>query len=246
MLFSFAIIPYRGNCSLGWIDNVWRWKGSRLRLLLASLPVEEVSKMEKLAPVRFETVFLDKNPPEDDRISELVCWGRRFHKLGLAVKSAGNLSFRTGSGFIVSATGVALEALERENLVEVLKVEIGQGQILVHAKGRLVPSKESMLHSGIYALRPKINAVFHTHDQLVVELADELPIPCTRGEQPRGSTELAEEVQRLLRSQGAARYIVLRKHGIIAMGETMEEAGRLAEEMNRMARDTIEKTGGGQ
>lgn len=202
--------------------------------------------MSQITGVRFETAFLSKNPPRDKRTDQLVHWCQRFDKLGLAPKSAGNLSFRTKQGFIITATGVELKAAEKANLVEVLQVEIKEDQILVHAKGRMVPSKESVLHSGIYDLRPEINAVFHTHDQLVVELVDELKLPCTEGEQPRGSYELATEVQRMLRLMEDARYLVLRNHGVIAMGETMVEAGSLAENMNRMAGDFTQRKEGGK
>lgn len=190
--------------------------------------------------VRFETVFLSHNPSEDERTSQLIYWAKRFDKLGLAPKSAGNLSFRKGKGFIITATGVALSDAGRENLVEVLKVEMDKAQIVVYVKGKVVPSKESVLHLEIYGLRPEINAVFHVHDQLVVELADELEVPCTEREQPRGSYEQAQEVSRVLGSAKGARYLVLRNHGVIAMGETLEEAGRQAEYMNKMARKVRE------
>ena len=200
--------------------------------------------MSQITGVRFETAFLSKNPPHDKRTDELVHWCQRFDQLGLAPKSAGNLSFRTKRGFIITATGIELGAVEKANLVEVLGVEIEEGQILVYAKGRMVPSKESVLHSEIYDLRPEINAIFHTHDQLVVELADELKLPCTEGEQARGSYELVKEAQRMLRLMEDARYLVLRNHGVIAMGETMEVAGNLAEKMNRMARDFAQRKEG--
>ena len=200
-------------------------------------------KVGQTTGVRFETVFVSNNPPDEDRVNELIYWSRRFDELGLAPKSAGNLSFRTKNGFIITATGVALKAAERENLVEVLKVETGKEQIVVNVRGKEVPSKESILHSGIYGLRPEINAVFHIHDLLVVELADELNLPCTEGEQPRGSYELVTEANRLLRLTTEAKYIVLRNHGIISMGETLEEAGKLAEDINKTAQDVAQKKG---
>jgi len=194
--------------------------------------------------VRFETLYLSKSPPCDERIDQLVYWCRRFDKLGLAPRSAGNLSFRTKQGFIITATGLELRAVKEANLVEVVKVETDNKQTIVYVKGRMVPSKESVLHSSIYDLRSEINAVFHTHDQLVVELADELKLPCTEGEQPRGSHELVKEVQRMLRLMKDVRYLVLRNHGVIAMGETMEAAGSLAEDMNRMAQDFAQRKEG--
>ena len=200
--------------------------------------------MSQATGVRFETAFLSKSPPRDERMGQLVYWCQRFDKLGLAPRSAGNLSFRKKQGFIITATGLELRAVKKGNLIEVVKVETDNQQTLVYAKGRVVPSKESVLHSGIYELRPEINAVFHTHDQLVVELADELKLPCTEGEQPRGSYELVKEVQRMLCLMEDARYLVLRNHGVIAMGETMETAGSLAEDMNRMARDFAQRKEG--
>jgi len=164
-------------------------------------------------------------------------WGRRLHKLGLVPRAAGNLSFRTDRGFVITGSGVNLGTIEKEDLVEVLKVEIGQRQILVYTEGQLPPSKESLLHSEIYGLRAEINAIFHTHTRLVLAFADELGIPLTGGVQPRGSYELAEEVEKLLALARDVKYFGLRKHGVIALGETLEEAGRLAERMHRIAQD---------
>ena len=197
--------------------------------------------MAETTGVRFKTVFLSRTPPDDERTNQLIHWARRFDRLGLAPKSAGNLSFRTKRGFIITATGFTLGLAKKENLVEVLKIEIEHTQTVLYLRGEVVPSKESILHSGIYQSRPKMNAVFHIHDQLVIELADELKLPCTQGEQPRGSYELAEEVNRVLGLAEDTKYLVLRNHGIVAMGETLEEAGRLVEDMSRMARKSKER-----
>jgi len=199
-----------------------------------------VLKVGQTTGVRFETVFLNSNPPDDERTDQLIYWAQRFDKLGLAPRSAGNLSFRTKRGFVITATGVALKDAEKENLVEVLKVEISQAQIVVSVRGKVLPSKESVLHSEVYDSRPETSAVFHIHDQLVVGLADELKLPCTEGEQPRGSYELVKEVDRVLGLTEDTKYLVLRNHGVIAMGETMEETGKLAESVHKMARSRTE------
>ena len=192
--------------------------------------------MEENARVTFEAVFLSKNPPDDERVGRLLYWARRLDELGLAPKSAGNLSFRTKRGFVITGSGINLGAIGEEELAEVLKVKIEKNWTVVQAKGKVVPSKESLLHSEIYHLRAEINAVFHAHDQVVLKSADKLMLPCTEREQPRGSCELVREVSRLLGLLGDVRYFVLRNHGVISMGETLEEAGRLAEDMNKMAR----------
>jgi L-fuculose-phosphate aldolase len=196
--------------------------------------------------VRFETVFLSKSPPDDERVDRLIYWCKRFHDLGLVPKSAGNLSFRTEDGFVITGSGINLGVIKKDELVEVLKVEIEEDRTLVYARGQIVPSKESLLHSEIYHLRAEVNAVFHIHDQLVLELADELEIPCTEREQPRGSYELVGETNKLLVRTEGVECFGLKNHGVVAMGETLEEAGRLAERINEMARSKALKKGGGK
>ena len=130
--------------------------------------------MQSSTGIRFETVFLGKNAPGDDRTEQLICWCKRFDKLGLAPKSA---------------------------------------------------------------------AVSHVHDELVVGFADELDLPCTEGEQPSGSYELVKEVQRVLGLRKDVAYLVLRNRGVTAIGKTVTDAGRLAENTNKMARNLTRRKG---
>ena len=199
--------------------------------------------MVQSAGMKFETVFLSQNPTDDKKTNQLIYWCRRFDQSGLAPETAGNLSFRTPNGFIITATGFALRAAEKDNLIEVLKVEKEDGLILVQVKGRGIPSKESVLHAWVYDLRPEIKAIFHVHDNLVLESADELKLLHTEVEQLGGSYELAKEVYKLLSKTKDIKYAVLKNHGVISFGETIEEAGRMVEDMNRMARNLAGKKG---
>ena len=79
--------------------------------------------MLQSAGVIFETIFLSKTPPDDERTNQLINWCRRFDELGLVPKAAGNLSFRTQQGFIITATGAMLRHIEKNSLAEVLRVE---------------------------------------------------------------------------------------------------------------------------
>ena len=187
--------------------------------------------------IGFEPVFLSENSPDDEKIGQLIYWGKSFHRLGLVPRAAGSLSFRTDRGFVITGGGINLGAIEKEDLVEVSKVEMGEDRILLYAKGRVAPSRESLLHSVIYGFRAEINAVIHTHARLVLTLADELEVPITEKVQPRGSYELAREAEKLLTLSSGVKYFGLRKHGVIALGETLEEAGRLVERMHRIAQD---------
>jgi len=187
--------------------------------------------------ITFETIFLNQNPPDDRKISQLVQWGKIFHELGLVPKAAGNLSFRTEKGFIITGSGTRLGSLQEEDLVEVTEVNAGKNQILVYAKGCVAPSKESLLHWEIYSLKAQINAVFHNHDQVVMKVARELGLPVTERMRPRGSYELAKEAGRLLSLTDDLKYLVLKRHGIVSLGESMDEAGKLAETVHKVAFD---------
>ena len=189
--------------------------------------------------IKFRTVFLNSPVPDDPRKDLLTEWGKRFARLGLAPLSMGNLSFRTEKGFVITATGIGLETVDKDNLTEVVRVGKRRDLPVIYVNGRVVPSRESLLHCEIYKVRPGVNVVFHLHDQLVVEHADGLNLLCTEGEQPPGSEELAREVSRLLKLAKDAGYLVIRGHGIISMGETLEDTGRMVVDMNRMARDYV-------
>jgi L-fuculose-phosphate aldolase len=197
-----------------------------------------MEEKNKINPVKFETVFLDSNLPNDKRINELIYWSKKFDKLGLTPNSAGNLSFRTENGFIISGTGVELKNIKKQDFVEVLRVQrTMKGRIFVFAKGKAIPSKESLLHEVIYNLRPEINAIFHCHDKVALEFADKLDMPRTKKEQPPGSEDLVEEVRILLNSKKTIKYFFLKNHGIVSMGKNREEAGERAEFVHAIAQD---------
>ena len=187
--------------------------------------------------ITFETIFLKQNPPDDGRISQLVQWGKIFHELGLVPGAAGNLSFRTENGFIITGSGTKLGRLQGGDLVEVTEVKTDENQILVYAKGCVAPSKESLLHWEIYNLKAQINAVFHSHDRVVMNVAGELGLPVTEKMRPRGSYELAEEAGKLLSLNDDLKYLVIKRHGIVSLGGSMDEAGRLAETVHKVAVD---------
>jgi L-fuculose-phosphate aldolase len=188
--------------------------------------------MTESSNVMFSPVFLDKNPPEDTRIDELIQWGKRFHEMGAVKAKEGNLSFRTKLGFIITGTGTVLGELSKELFVEVRGVVFGLNKNSVYIKGQVVPSVETVLHSGIYETLPDVNVIFHSHDGRVLKAADKLGLLSTETEQTPGSPELAEEAIRLVKSSQAIKCFILKNHGVITMGSTVTEAGKLMEELH--------------
>lgn len=181
--------------------------------------------------IKFSAVFLVKSPPNDARIAQLAQWGKRFSEAGMVRETEGNLSFRTRLGYIISGAGVALDALTSETVSEVTGVVYGLNKTSVYVKGLVVPSSETILHAQIYDECPDVNAIFHVHDMRVLKQAAKLGVPITAVEKQAGTQELAQEALALLKLNKGIRYFVLKRHGTVALGSSLDEAGELVEEM---------------
>jgi L-fuculose-phosphate aldolase len=188
---------------------------------------------------KFVPVARDRRPNRHPEMDRLLYWCDVFDREGMAPleggASAGNLSFRTLAGFVITPTRSLLKAgLPWERLVEVVRSNWLDFEI--HYLGDGPPSSDSFLHGRIYAMRPDVNAVLHGHDDVVLAQADALPrefdIAVTPTARLFGTKEDAEETARDL---GAKSYIIRRGHGFIAVGRTLDEAGELALKVHRRA-----------
>jgi len=191
--------------------------------------------------VKFKVEFISKDAPCDERISQLCDWCFRFNEYGLTPRlsgsgrSLGNLSFRIEVGkpaFII--TGSALdskEKLSREDLVKVVKSDWKRK--IVFAEGQRDPSSESMMHYEIYQRREEVGAIFHGHSKVITVNARLLGLPETDREVLSGTTELLEEVMKIL---DKGNFLVMKNHGFLSLGKTMDEAGNLALEVLEKAK----------
>lgn len=202
--------------------------------------------MESYVGVKFKTKFLQREPPKDERIVELAKWCRLFHLHGLTPvvngRSMGNLSFRTAEGsneFIITAAGLGpKDSLTPECFVKVVDCDVDSRTVYVH--GVREPSSESILHYRIYFLRQDAKAVFHGHDATITKHAKELGIVETKEWKPYGSLELVKSVEEVLNGNN---FLVMKKHGFISIGTSMEEAGKLALEKKKDAERLLDKLG---
>jgi len=173
---------------------------------------------------KFRTVFARRAVSGDERLGELLKWCRRWAGLGLVGDTVGNLSFRTVDGFLINRTAGDLAGITRQEFVEVIQSDQDRAELTV--VGLYEPSSESLMHAGIYAMRPEINAVFHGHNGRLLADAERLGLPITAREQPYGTPALVAEILSVLDGH---RLIIMRNHGFVSFGKTMEEAGREAE-----------------
>ena len=179
----------------------------------------------------FNSVFLTRGILTDSKIQQLAGWGKRLIDMGAVKGTEGNLSYRSSLGFIITGTNVALSAITGETVAEITGVVYGLSKHSVYVKGMVNPSRETLLHTQIYELKEDANAIFHAHDIEVMKQAVKLGIPSTELEQPAGSPELAQEAVKLLKLEKDVKYFVLKNHGVVALGTSMDEAGKLLEEM---------------
>ncbi len=178
--------------------------------------------MEIYDGVKFETRFVERRPPDAESAHALLGWCRAFlaHGFATATEASGNLSCRWGGGMIITPTHVSFADLQVEDLVEVVSLEPHPGPVSV--RGTREPSSEVRMHAAIYGARPDVQAVFHGHAAAIVAKGEEGAFPCTATELPYGTDALAQAAVALARSEP---FFVLRNHGFVATGATMEEAG---------------------
>ncbi len=188
---------------------------------------------------KFAPVQRDTRPRRYAEMSRLIHWCQAFDAEGMAPMlggaSAGNLSFRTPSGYVITATRTVLKGdLSWENLVEVVRSNWLDFE--VHYLGANPPSSDAFLHERIYVERPDVNAVFHGHDDAVLAAADalarEFDIALTTDEMLFGTKPDADVTAKELRSKS---YIIRKGHGFLAACPTMDQAGELSLRIHRRA-----------
>lgn len=145
---------------------------------------------------------------------------------------------RFTDGMIITPSGVPYPTLAPRELVEMSL----DGAI----DGRLKPSSEWRFHVDIYRARPEVGAIVHLHAAYASafsSLRRDLPafhymIAVAGGSTIRcapyatfGTQQLSNNVVAALQDRTAC---LLANHGIVAVGETPEAAGQLAEEVESL------------
>ena len=165
---------------------------------------------------------------------------RRTVALGLNQGTSGNVSVRDGDGFLITPTGMACDALASSDLVNVSS----DGAV---APGQRAPSSEWRLHRDIYRARHDAGAVVHAHPRFCTTLAcrrQDLPavhylIAVTGASMVRCSSYATFGTEALsaaaLEALGSSRACLLANHGMVAVGRDLDEAVRVAAEVELVA-----------
>ncbi len=184
-----------------------------------------------------------------DRREQLVWACREMVRRALTVYTAGNISVRTadGRGFYIKPSGLHYEDIEPGDLALV----DWDGR---HVSGAHAPSIEHNMHRLIYLARPDVQAIAHTHSPYATTVAASkmrCGIPATLGEiayylggpvplaeyAPSGSMALAQVAVACLGEHN--RGILLKNHGVLAVGKDLRQALDFAEIIEKGAESLI-------
>jgi L-fuculose-phosphate aldolase len=100
-----------------------------------------------------------------DLAGSVLATARAMNASGINRGSAGNVSARSGDGFLITPTGMAYDRCSNADMVE-LRLD---GAVL--GAGRRKPSSEWRFHRDLYVARPEAGAVVHTHSPFATALA---------------------------------------------------------------------------
>ena len=171
---------------------------------------------------------------------EISFYSRMAFERHLISGTGGNLSIRVPgtATALVTPTAVSLNDVQP---AEVILVDL-EGEIIDSPLG-LKPSKETGFHLVAYKLRPDIGALAHLHPPYATAYANlmqPLPlvtvsargvlkhVPCVETAIP-GSGELLQQVRRGIADNPGINALLMREHGILAMGKEMKNAYYIAD-----------------
>ena len=190
-----------------------------------------------------------------------------MYKMGLTSSVSGNHSIRIRgkNSMWITPSGIPRYNLQEKDLV---KVKLDTSRKSSHDDRNsctiLKPSIEWRMHTSIYNILPKINAVVHTHspytlamaislnriEQIIEEAKIVVGDPVIIPNKPSGSIELADAVSSALQrreiGEEQIRAVIIRNHGVVAIGNNIYQARAVIESLEEWTKiHAISKVFGG-
>ncbi|MCU4975455.1 class II aldolase/adducin family protein [Halobacteria archaeon AArc-m2/3/4] len=181
---------------------------------------------------------------DEQRAREAIArYGERLLEDGLTRHTGGNVSVRVDNDrFAISPSGVPYPEVD-PSAVPVVTTE---GELV---DGVNEPSSETPMHATVYRERPDAGGIVHTHSPfasayatagrpiepayyLVALVGDRVPVSAY--EMP-GSWELGERAVAALEDRNG---VLLRNHGVLTVGSTIEDAYEVAVQLEHVAEVT--------
>ena len=170
----------------------------------------------------------------------IVAAAQRLDAAGMMPSKSGNLSVRDAEGFIITPAALPYARMTSADIVQVA----ADGTPAPGAPHR--PSSEWRLHAAVYAARPEVGAVVHTHSPRATALSCARagippfhymillaggPIRCAE-HATFGTEDLARNC---IAAMAGRRAVLLANHGVVACGATLAAALTLAFEVENLA-----------
>lgn len=174
-----------------------------------------------------------------DLAAQIIAVTQQLDLAGLVPNKSGNVSARTAQGFLITPAGIPYRDLTPPLLFAMTSSE-------EPAPGDLRPSSEWRMHAAIYAQRPDVDAIVHTHSPRATALACAgrgIPpfhymialaggeIRCT----PYATFGTAELAASAVQGLAGRRAALLGNHGVMAVGASLREAHSVAIEVENLA-----------
>jgi L-fuculose-phosphate aldolase len=171
---------------------------------------------------------------------QLVTAAKKLSAIGLNQGTSGNISVRSGDGFLITPSGVKTEDMTPHEMVFM------NFSGWVQDNNAVEPSSEWRFHRDILQTRAEVHAVVHTHSMFATTMAclrRDIPpfhymIALAGGDSIRcasyalfGSQTLSYAVLQALVNRKAC---LLANHGMIAIGKSLEQAVDIAVEVEAL------------
>ena len=165
---------------------------------------------------------------------------------GLNQGTSGNISVRSGDHMLITPSAIAYEAIKPE-MIAALPIEGEYGAY----EGPLKPSTEWRFHLDIMKARPEVNAIVHIHSTYATTLAmcrKDIPachymVAAFGGNNVRcsdyalyGTKALSDTALEALEGRTAC---LLANHGMIVLGENLDQAMWRAVELETIAKQYV-------
>ena len=149
---------------------------------------------------------------------------------GLVTGTQGNVSVRDADRILITPTALPYDAMGEEDVV------------VFGEDNKRPPSTEWRVHAAIYAARPDVGAIVHTHSPAATAHAQgDAPLGDVRVAEfaETGTAELGDYAVAALEARGA---VLLARHGVVAVGATLGEALERATDVERRAAEVSRAT----
>ncbi len=163
---------------------------------------------------------------------EVIEAGHRLVETGLIARTWGNVSCRIdGSRFAITPSGRSYDALTLGDIVVVNIADLSY-------EGNIKPSSEKGIHAAVYALKPDVNFVIHTHQagaSIAGVLGEDVDVAGTEAREILGhrillaayglpgTKKLRKGVTDAV-SQSEGRAVLMSHHGALVYGENRAAA----------------------